>query len=163
MNPPSDALARVIRLFEGLGIDDCARLGAYYRADARFKDPFNEVSGVPAIEAVFRHMFVQLESPRFRITGRVEDPAAREAVLFWEFLFRFRRSPITRSAAGEQRITGSTHLQFDEQGLIGLHRDYWDAAEELYEKLPILGGLMRWLKRRNAVGPVPAGMRNARQ
>jgi steroid Delta-isomerase len=28
-----------------------------------------------------------------------------------------------------------------------MHRDYWDAAEELYEKLPILGGLMRWLKR----------------
>ena len=44
-----------------------------------------------------------------------------------------------------------------------MHRDYWDAAEELYEKLPILGGLMRWLKRRNAVGPVPAGTRSAGQ
>jgi hypothetical protein len=31
--------------------------------------------------------------------------------------------------------------------LITLHRDYWDAAEELYEKLPVLGGLMRWLKK----------------
>ena len=29
-------------------------------------------------------------------------------------------------------------------------RDYWDAAEELYEKLPIVGTLMRWLKRRAA-------------
>jgi steroid delta-isomerase len=28
-----------------------------------------------------------------------------------------------------------------------MHRDYWDAAEELYEKLPA-GRLMRWLKRR---------------
>jgi hypothetical protein len=28
------------------------------------------------------------------------------------------------------------------------HRDYWDAAEELYEKLPVLGALMRLLKRR---------------
>jgi hypothetical protein len=37
---------------------------------------------------------------------------------------------------------------FDAQGLITLHRDYWDAAEELYEKLPVLGGLMRWLKKR---------------
>jgi steroid delta-isomerase len=27
-----------------------------------------------------------------------------------------------------------------------VHRDYWDAAEELYEKLPVLGALMRWLK-----------------
>jgi hypothetical protein len=28
-----------------------------------------------------------------------------------------------------------------------VHRDYWDAAEELYEKLPLLGSLMRWWKR----------------
>ena len=33
-------------------------------------------------------------------------------------------------------------------GRIALHRDYWDAAEELYEKLPVLGVLMRWLKSR---------------
>ena len=29
-----------------------------------------------------------------------------------------------------------------------MKRDYWDAAEELYEKLPLVGGLMRWLKQR---------------
>jgi hypothetical protein len=38
----------------------------------------------------------------------------------------------------------------DAQGLIVLHRDYWDAAEELYEKLPVVGALMRWLRRRAA-------------
>ncbi len=31
---------------------------------------------------------------------------------------------------------------------IAMHRDWWDAAEELYEKLPVVGALMRWLKRR---------------
>jgi hypothetical protein len=36
----------------------------------------------------------------------------------------------------------------DEAGRITVHRDYWDAAEELYEKLPLVGRLMRWLKRR---------------
>jgi hypothetical protein len=43
---------------------------------------------------------------------------------------------------------GGSHLQLDGEGRITLHRDYWDAAEELYEKLPVIGGLMRWLKRR---------------
>jgi len=38
--------------------------------------------------------------------------------------------------------------ELDAQGRVTLHRDYWDAAEELYEKLPWVGGLMRWLKRR---------------
>jgi hypothetical protein len=31
---------------------------------------------------------------------------------------------------------------------VAVHRDYWDAAEELYEKLPVVGGVMRWLKKR---------------
>jgi hypothetical protein len=33
---------------------------------------------------------------------------------------------------------------------VAVHRDYWDAAEELYEKLPLLGSLMRFLKRQAA-------------
>jgi hypothetical protein len=41
-------------------------------------------------------------------------------------------------------------LKLDAQGLITWHRDYWDAAEELYEKLPVLGGLMRWVKKRTS-------------
>ena len=62
----------------------------------------------------------------------------------WEFRFQFRNYQI----GTEQVILGASHLVFDALGLVVLHRDYWDAAEELYEKLPLVGGLMRWLKRR---------------
>jgi hypothetical protein len=52
----------------------------------------------------------------------------------------------------QQCIRGGSHLKFapDNDGAwrITLHRDYWDAAEELYEKLPLVSGLMRWLKKR---------------
>lgn len=37
------------------------------------------------------------------------------------------------------------HIRFDAAGMVALHCDSWDAAEELYEKLPVLEGLMRWL------------------
>ena len=47
-----------------------------------------------------------------------------------------------------QLIRGGSHLQLTADGRILLHRDYWDVAEELYEKLPVLGALMRWLKSR---------------
>ena len=45
-----------------------------------------------------------------------------------------------------QLIRGASHLKFDQQGRVVWHRDYWDAAEELYEKLPVIGWLMRFLK-----------------
>jgi hypothetical protein len=39
-------------------------------------------------------------------------------------------------------------LEFNAQGLVALHRDYWDAAEELYEQLPLLGTVLRGVKKR---------------
>lgn len=139
---PPDAIARFARYFEQLQPADIARLGQYYAADARFKDPFNDVHGVPAIARIFRHMFDSLEQPRFVVTRQLLQD--NEAFLTWEFTFcfrNFRREQL-------QRIEGATHLQFDHAGLVTLHRDYWDAAEELYEKLPLVGSLMRWLKAR---------------
>lgn len=138
----SDAMTRFVRYFEQLQPADIARLGHYYAADARFKDPFNDVRGVPAIARIFQHMFDSLEQPRFVVTRQLLQ--GNEAFLSWEFSFRFRN--FRRDQL--QRIEGATLLQFDHAGLVTLHRDYWDAAEELYEKLPGLRVLMRWLKKR---------------
>ena len=138
----SAAVTRVVAYFESLTPQSVGELGAYYDAQARFKDPFNDVQGVAAIRHIFAHMFEALDAPRFVITGQVVQD--RECFLTWEFRFRFR----SFSRASEQIIHGGSHLRFSEQGLITLHRDYWDAAEELYEKLPWVGALMRWLKKR---------------
>jgi steroid Delta-isomerase len=134
-------VARTIDFFERLTPADLARLGEIYAADARFKDPFNEVRGVAAIEAVFDHMFRTLDAPRFVIRDAVTE--GDTAFLSWDFCFRMRRFD-TRT---EQVVRGATQLVFARDGRIALHRDYWDTAEELYEKLPVVGALMRWLKR----------------
>jgi hypothetical protein len=136
------ALDAVVQWFEHLTPATVRDLSKYYAADARFKDPFNDVRGVPAIEAIFVHMFEALVAPRFVVTGRVAQGA--QCFLTWEFRFGFRNFHQGR----EQVILGASHLVFDAEGKVQLHRDYWDAAEELYEKLPLVGGLMRWLKRR---------------
>lgn len=134
-------VARTIDFFERLTPADLARLGEIYAADARFKDPFNEVQGLAAIERVFAHMFRTLDAPRFVIRDAVAE--GDTAFLSWDFCFRMRRF----DRATEQRVRGATHLVYASDGRIALHRDYWDAAEELYEKLPVVGALMRWLKR----------------
>jgi len=64
--------------------------------------------------------------------------------LSWEFRFRFKRFNATQW----QTVRGGTHVVLNDVGLVQLHRDYWDAAEELYEKFPLVGHMMRWLKRR---------------
>ena len=128
--------------FETLSPSNVSQLHTLYDAQASFKDPFNEVKGLPEIERIFSHMYVALDQPHFVITGQLVDGA--QAFLTWEFRFRFKRFDTTTL----QAVRGGSHVVFNEQGLVTLHRDYWDAAEELYEKLPVVGGVMRWLKAR---------------
>ena len=137
-----DAVTRIVAFFEQLTPADVAAVDRLYAPQARFKDPFNEVQGVAHIRQVFSHMFVALHEPRFVVTGRVVQ--GTQCFLTWDFLFRFKNF----QKGTTQTVRGASHLLLDAQGLITLHRDYWDAAEELYEKLPVRGGLMRWLKKR---------------
>ena len=136
------AVQRLVQFFEHLKLQDLARLQTLYAPDARFKDPFNEVQGLPAIERIFTHMFKSLDEPHFIVTERIAQGS--QCFLVWDFRFRFKRFD-TQTL---QTVRGGTHLVFNDAGQVTLHRDYWDAAEELYEKLPLVGGLMRWLKQR---------------
>jgi steroid Delta-isomerase len=140
------ALAGLAAYFETMTPESVERIGDYYAPDARFKDPFNDVRGVPAIRQVFHHMFGQVAQPRFIVTDRIAGANAYCAVLVWQFHFKARFGLRERA----QIIHGASHLRFDAAGLVTLHRDYWDAAEELYAKLPLLGTLMRALARKLA-------------
>lgn len=143
MSRHADArVARVVEFFEHLSPADLTRLDTLYAEHARFKDPFNDGSGIAAVRAVFEHMFRSLDAPRFEVRDIVAE--GDRACLTWDFHFRFQRSRTP------QCVHGASLLHFDAQGRIVLHRDYWDAAQELYEKLPLIGVLMRWLRCRAA-------------
>lgn len=137
-------LAPLIAFYESLTPDSITRFPEFYSTDAVFKDPFNEVRGVAAIQQIFTHMFRQIDAPRFVVTERLIDGQA--AMLAWELHYRTRL--LGRSQA--QVIRGVTHLRLAPDGKVDFHRDYWDAAEELYMKLPLIGGLMRYLQRKLA-------------
>jgi hypothetical protein len=138
----SHAVEKIVVFFETLSPESVQRFGQFYTEDAYFKDPFNEVRGIAPIQSIFAHMYTALHDPRFVVTGRIVE--GEQVFLSWDFHFRFRNFRSDRP----QIIRGATHLRLAADGRIRSHRDYWDAAEELYEKLPMVGGLMRWLKRR---------------
>ncbi len=135
----------LVQFYETLQPASVGRIRALYSAQAHFKDPFNDVRGHAAIERIFAHMFEQVASPRFEV-----DSAACEgdtAFLAWTMRFSTKGRP-----GREEQIRGCTALRFDAEGRVQWHRDYWDAAEELYEKVPLLGALMRALRRRLTAG-----------
>jgi ketosteroid isomerase-like protein len=130
----------MVRWFESLTRETTREVPRYYADDAYFRDPFNEVRSAAAIERIYAHMFDQVDVPRFRVTQRWHGDDG--TVLGWDFTFRMRGS------ARAELVQGLTHLRFGTDGRIVFHRDHWDAAGELYERIPMLGMFMRMLKGR---------------
>ncbi len=145
------ATARACELalgFEQLSAERLGDVAHWYAVGARFKDPFQDVTGTDAITAIYADMFERLNDPRFVVLSLVS--AHNEVFLTWDLHFS---APML--GKGPQRIHGATHWQLNDAGQIAVHRDYWDAAEELYAKVPVLGWLMRALRRRVSAGSRP--------
>lgn len=136
------AIQNLARFYETLTPVSLTRIDAFYAEQARFKDPFNEVCGVASIRRIFEHMFAVVEAPRFVVTARISE--GRQAMLGWDFHLRLRGRDLI--------IRGVSHVCFDADGRVVEHRDFWDPAEQIYARVPVVGGLMRLLRRRFSAG-----------
>ncbi|MEQ8659412.1 MAG: nuclear transport factor 2 family protein [Gammaproteobacteria bacterium] len=145
------ALERYLGLLATLDASRLDALCACFADDVRFRDPFNDVRGRSAARAVFADMLAQLEDLRFAVTARALEAAPRAdgtrvALVTWRLDAR-----LPRLGGRTWRVDGSSAIRFDAAGLVCAHVDYWDAAGSLYERLPVLGGVLRALRRRLAV------------
>ena len=137
-----DHVSRYLHTFTTLQADGLDELAAIFAADARFKDPFNDVRGVAAIKRIFAHMFATTQHSRFVIV----DHALTGDTLFirWDYHFQ--------TLKGESwEIPGTSVVRFNAAGFAVEHVDYWDPAEHIYSKLPVLGWVMRWLRGKLAI------------
>ena len=138
-------LQRLIDWYQGLSPASLAELPELYHEQARFRDPFNDVTGQDAIAAIFSHMFENTAQPAFRVT----DSQQRDdtAWVSWVFSGRLRGRAFA--------VEGVTRLEFAGDGRVIEHRDYWDSAE-LYVQLPMLGTIVRFIRNRmSAAGRAP--------
>lgn len=132
------ALRDYLDFFETLtpaGLEDCARL---FHPEVHFKDPFNDVRGIGRLQQVFAHMFATLGEPSFRI--RHHALADTTAYVSWTFAFRWPGSSRIRS------LEGISLVRFDQAGKVVEHLDYWDPAEQIYSRLPVIGWLLGRLR-----------------
>ena len=111
-----------------------------YDDHVRFKDPFNEVIGIDAVHDIFAHMYRNLDLPRFTIIEYLDE--GNIAYVKWKFHFSFKNQN------REQMFEGVSRLVMNEDGSVAEHIDYWDASEHMYEKMSIIGWLLRMIKRK---------------
>jgi len=136
-------LDALINWYSTLTPETIPGISKLYHEDAKFRDPFNDVRGHQAIAAVFEHMFETTEDPGFLIVSTQKE--GNIAWVSWIFNFRLRGKALS--------IEGVTRLDFGPDGRVVIHRDYWDSMD-LFIYFPLLGTLLRYLKRRTS-SPAP--------
>lgn len=137
-----EPLVRFFALYKQLDRQQLHRLSEVYADEVIFIDPAHRIEGLAALSDYFAALYQRLAYCRFVITSQQQQ--GRQAWLGWTMTFSHPRlrggKPVT--------VEGATRLEFDEEGKVCLHRDYFDLGAMLYEQLPLLGSLVRTIKGR---------------
>jgi|TARA_B110000444_G_C18781825_1_gene567837 steroid Delta-isomerase len=134
-----DSCEQYIRLFEDLSEERINGIEQFVSIDIKFKDPFNDISGLDAFRRLLVKLIDDVKGLRFEVTYR----AWSEDVLFLRWTFQGKVKGIDY-----WKVQGMSEIVFDEQGLVCQHIDHWDASEQFFEKLPLIGTILRVIKRR---------------
>jgi limonene-1,2-epoxide hydrolase len=140
----SDFLPQFAHTFAALNKDNLHRLAELYSTNAVFCDPLHEVHGLANMQAYFAQMYANVSALQFDFHS-FDQVSDGQGYLRWTMSYRHPR------LAGGQliEVEGCSHLLWRD-AKVYQHRDYFDAGALLYEHLPVLGGVIGWLKRRLA-------------
>ena len=115
-----------------------------YAPEAYLNDTLVGIEGSGRIEAYFAHTIERAQLLKVEFLER--------APVGTDWYVRWRMTVVADGLNGGQPVVtyGVTQFRFDSEGRVLIHKDFWDAGSGLYEQLPGLGRVIRWV--RGAVG-----------
>lgn len=126
--------------FTQLKLNNSAALNEIYAEDIIFTDPIHKIKGIENLKSYFKNLDDNLIEGSFHFSD--ESSHDNTVYLQWEMNLTLKRPKKKIQASGisvltiEQKITKQ--------------RDYFDAGELFYENIPVLGGIIRFLKKKIA-------------
>lgn len=127
-------------LFQQFTIRDLPRMDAIFSDQIEFIDPLRKIHGLDAYKAYLGSLYANTSECKFIITST--DVLHDSAWIQWLMICQHPRL----NAGKTFQIEGVTHLRFQEK--IVYQRDYYDLGAMIYENLPLLNRLIRWIKQR---------------
>jgi len=111
-----------------------------YAEKIYFNDTFVTIHDRLSLMHYLKHTQQQLDSIHFKVLS-VQD-IGKDSYVRWQMQTRFK-------AIGQDidaQSIGISHLRFNADNKIIMHQDYWDSMQGFYQHLPIIGGILRWIK-----------------
>lgn len=131
-------LEKFKQYFSPIDFTDQSNLNEIYSDQIVFKDPIHEIKGIENLKAYFQKLNDNLIEGSFHFTD--ESKVENKAFLSWEMDLKLKRPKKNVKASG-------ISVLIIEDKIIN-QRDYFDAGELFYENMPILGGIIRSIKKK---------------
>ncbi len=130
-------------LFNSLDAGNLSKLSSVYSETVKFQDPLSSASGLDHLTRYFAGAYANVVSCQFEFGEPVISGG--KAAIPW--VMRLRHKRIRRGR--EIRVDGMSSLIIHD-GKVTHHRDYFDAGQLLYEHLPLVGRIIRWIRKQAA-------------
>lgn len=141
MNTNTSLVERFKDYFRLLHEADLSQLREIYAHEILFKDPVHEIRGLVELEDYFTSVCADLSDCRFEYL----DELVTERAAYVKWMMHFKHPRLGNRLIS---VRGVSHLKLGDR--IEYHEDFYDMGAMLYEQLPVLGNVTRWLRLRLA-------------
>lgn len=138
-------IERSKEFFEKLSVENLQTVDSFYDKAVHFQDPVHRLDGRQALTDYYKNLYSNVTSIRF------EFGAASEAgnIVSLEWTMYLKTPSISKGE--EFTVDGVSIIEFGgPEGKAIKHRDYFDMGEFVYERVPILRSVIRYIKNRLA-------------
>ena len=141
MTTNAPVLERFKSYFRVLHQADLSKLREFYDDQIVFRDPVHDMRGLVELEDYFTTLCADLSDCRFEYL----DEVVGERTAYVKWVMHYRHPRLRNRLIS---VRGVSHLKFGDK--IEFHEDFYDMGAMLYEQLPVLGNVTRWLRLRLA-------------
>lgn len=137
-----EVVERLKSMFERLNASNCYSnlIDEVYRSDMLFEDSFHSIEGIDSFKAYCSSLYQNLRFCDF--VFHQQWVGVDDAMLTWTMSYSHARLKGGRVI----QVDGATHIKFDDK--VYFHKDYFDGGALLYEQVPLLGSVIKQIKKR---------------
>ncbi|WP_233520558.1 nuclear transport factor 2 family protein [Flocculibacter collagenilyticus] len=137
----SENVQRFVDAFNQLDHTNLAPADEIYHREVQFQDPAHKIKGIDALKSYLAGMYEEVLSCEFHVHQEVSQE--NESFISWTMQLSH-----TKLNQGQMLcVEGASCLKFADNKVI-YHRDYFDLGAMLYEHIPLLGRVVRYIKQK---------------
>jgi hypothetical protein len=128
--------------FQMLNKDTMGLVDQFYAEDIHFIDPIVEFDNRVDLKNYYDNLYKDTSSVTFEVPTVINE--GNEQTIIWVMTLKTKKlnkgKPII--------VPGSSHIRYNEEGKAIYHRDYFDMGEMVYSHVPIVRGMVKFVKKR---------------